>query len=49
MLNTHPVPTADIDMAKTSPDTIAGRYLRRFWLPVAELADVAPGRANANR
>jgi 5,5'-dehydrodivanillate O-demethylase len=47
LLNSNPVPTADTDMAKTGPGTIAGRYLRRFWLPVAELTDVAPGRAKA--
>jgi 5,5'-dehydrodivanillate O-demethylase len=27
------------------PDTLSGRYLRRFWTPVAMLDDVAPGRA----
>jgi len=30
---------------RTGPDTPAGRYLRQFWIPVAELADVKPGRA----
>jgi 5,5'-dehydrodivanillate O-demethylase len=46
-LNTNSVPTADTDMAKTGPGAIAGRYLRRFWLPIAELTDVLPGRAKA--
>lgn len=27
------------------PETLSGRYLRRFWTPVAMLDDVAPGRA----
>jgi 5,5'-dehydrodivanillate O-demethylase len=27
------------------PDTLSGRYMRRFWTPVALLDDVAPGRA----
>jgi 5,5'-dehydrodivanillate O-demethylase len=27
------------------PETLSGRYLRRFWTPVAMLNDVAPGRA----
>lgn len=29
----------------TGPDTIAGRYLRRFWQPVYESARLAPGQA----
>ena len=33
------------DLARTGPGTLAGRYLRRFWTPVAQLEDVAPGRA----
>ena len=37
----------EVNFAHTGPDTLAGRYLRRFWLPVAELSDVAPGRAKA--
>ena len=32
------------DLARTGPSTVAGRYLRRFWMPVAKLDDVAPGR-----
>src|SRR5579875_3925991 len=30
---------------KTGPNTPAGRYLRQFWIPVAEIADVKPARA----
>ncbi len=30
---------------RTGPETPAGRYLRRFWIPVAVLDDVKPGRA----
>jgi 5,5'-dehydrodivanillate O-demethylase len=30
---------------RTGPDTAAGRYLRQFWIPVAEINDVKPGRA----
>ena len=35
------------ELAQTGPGTIAGRYFRRFWLPVAEVRDVEPGRAKA--
>jgi len=35
------------ELAQTGPGTIAGRYFRRFWLPVAEVCDVEPGRAKA--
>lgn len=35
----------DVGYDRTGPGTPAGRYLRRFWIPVAELTDVAPGRA----
>jgi 5,5'-dehydrodivanillate O-demethylase len=41
-------PSLDIvqfDVAHTGPDTLAGKYLRHFWLPVAMLDDVQPGRA----
>lgn len=37
--------TAAINFARTGPETLTGRWLRRFWLPVARLDDVAPGRA----
>lgn len=30
---------------KTGPKTAAGRYLRQFWVPVATIDDVKPGRA----
>jgi 5,5'-dehydrodivanillate O-demethylase len=30
---------------RTGPNTPAGRYLRQFWTPVAEVTDVKPGRA----
>jgi 5,5'-dehydrodivanillate O-demethylase len=32
------------DMAQTGPETIAGRFLRSFWQPIAT-AGMAPGRA----
>jgi 5,5'-dehydrodivanillate O-demethylase len=32
---------------RTGPGTPAGDYLRRYWMPVAELNDVKPGRAKA--
>lgn len=35
--------TADIDdFVHTGPGTLAGRYLRRFWLPVYQSEDLAP-------
>jgi 5,5'-dehydrodivanillate O-demethylase len=34
-----------LDVAHTGPETLAGRYLRRFWTPIAELDAVRPGRA----
>jgi len=33
------------DLYSTKPGTLAGRYLRRFWQPVARSQDVAAGRA----
>lgn len=33
------------DLYSTKPGTLAGRYLRRFWQPVARANDVAPARA----
>lgn len=51
LLRTNPVSTEqadeDVDFSQTGPGTLAGRYLRRFWLPVAEMSDVEPGRAKA--
>ncbi|HEY3115882.1 MAG TPA: Rieske 2Fe-2S domain-containing protein [Chloroflexota bacterium] len=34
-----------MDMVHTGPDTLAGRYMRRFWQPVHVADKVAPGRA----
>ena len=31
----------------TGPGTPAGRYLRQFWVPVADASEVAPGRAKS--
>jgi 5,5'-dehydrodivanillate O-demethylase len=45
MTATPSLDIAGFEIAHTGPDTPAGRYLRRFWLPVAMLDDVAPGRA----
>jgi 5,5'-dehydrodivanillate O-demethylase oxygenase subunit len=33
------------DMVHTGPETLAGRYLRTFWHPVALARELAPGRA----
>lgn len=33
------------DLVRTGPGTLAGRYLRMFWQPVARAQDIAPGRA----
>jgi 5,5'-dehydrodivanillate O-demethylase len=33
-----------IDLERTDPGTLAGRYLRRFWLPVYRAEDLPPGR-----
>lgn len=32
------------DFAHVGPDTLAGRFLRRFWQPIARSADLQPGR-----
>jgi 5,5'-dehydrodivanillate O-demethylase len=37
------------DVVRTGPGTIAGRYMRRFWQPVALLDEVMPGRAKPIR
>lgn len=37
--------TPDVDFAHTGPGTLAGRFLKTFWTPVACLDDVRPGRA----
>jgi 5,5'-dehydrodivanillate O-demethylase len=36
---------AELAYDRTGPGTPAGRYLRQFWIPVAEIADVKPARA----
>jgi 5,5'-dehydrodivanillate O-demethylase len=36
---------AELAYDRTGPGTPAGRYLRQFWIPVAELGDVKPNRA----
>ena len=39
-------PASDYDrVVRTGPGTLAGRYMRRFWLPVAQAGDIAAGRA----
>lgn len=38
-----------IDLGASGPETLNGRYLRRFWLPVAVLDAVAPGAAKPIR
>jgi 5,5'-dehydrodivanillate O-demethylase len=40
---------AQLDVAHTGPETLAGRFLRRFWTPVALLSDLEPGRAKPLR
>ncbi|HZS01919.1 MAG TPA: Rieske 2Fe-2S domain-containing protein [Chloroflexota bacterium] len=37
------------DFARTGPGTLAGRYMRRFWQPVAVAADLSPGHARPIR
>jgi 5,5'-dehydrodivanillate O-demethylase len=37
------------DFTRTGPDTLAGRYLRRFWQPVYLAEDLVPGRAKPVR
>lgn len=34
---------------KTGPDTLSGKYLRRFWHPIARACDLAPLRAKPIR
>jgi 5,5'-dehydrodivanillate O-demethylase oxygenase subunit len=33
------------DFAHTGPDTLAGRYLRRYWQPIMKAVDLEPGHA----
>jgi phenylpropionate dioxygenase-like ring-hydroxylating dioxygenase large terminal subunit len=43
-------PTTDYDkIVRTGPGTIAGRYMRSFWQPVARAEDIAIGRAKPLR
>jgi len=37
------------DLYHTGPETLAGRYLRRFWQPVARSEDLAAGQARPIR
>jgi 5,5'-dehydrodivanillate O-demethylase len=39
------VTVTNVDFTLTGPGTLAGRYLRMFWQPVARAQDVASGRA----
>ncbi|MBM2812698.1 MAG: hypothetical protein HW416_3457 [Chloroflexi bacterium] len=34
-----------MDLVHTGPGTLAGRYLRSYWQPIARSEEVAPGRA----
>jgi 5,5'-dehydrodivanillate O-demethylase len=43
--STNPMPVKNADFANTGPGTLAGRYLRSFWQPVARSQDVSAGRA----
>jgi 5,5'-dehydrodivanillate O-demethylase oxygenase subunit len=45
MSNTHAPTLEQLDVARSGPDTLTGRFLRQFWTPVALLDDVLPGRA----
>ena len=40
-----PVATDAVNYALTGPETPTGRLLRQFWVPVALVDDVVPGRA----
>jgi 5,5'-dehydrodivanillate O-demethylase oxygenase subunit len=40
---------AFLDLLKTGPGTLAGRYLRMFWQPVHLTDDMKPGRAKPMR
>jgi 5,5'-dehydrodivanillate O-demethylase len=35
----------DMDFVRTGPQTLGGRYLRRFWQPIYQSRDLARGRA----
>jgi 5,5'-dehydrodivanillate O-demethylase len=38
-----------IEFAATGPQTLTGRYLRRFWMPVGVAGEIAPGAAKPIR
>jgi 5,5'-dehydrodivanillate O-demethylase len=40
---------SEVDFVRTGPGTLAGRYLRRFWQPVALAADLPAGHARPLR
>ena len=37
------------DLLKTGPGTLAGRYLKTFWQPIAVSADLAKGKTRPVR
>jgi 5,5'-dehydrodivanillate O-demethylase len=39
----------DLDLARTGPGTLMGRFLRRFWLPVFRAEDLPKGHAKPIR
>ncbi len=39
----------EIDLARTGPDTLAGRFMRRFWMPVMRSEDLPRGEARPIR
>lgn len=39
----------DSDLVLTGPNTIAGKYMRMFWHPVARSEDLLPGQAKPGR
>jgi 5,5'-dehydrodivanillate O-demethylase oxygenase subunit len=43
------MPQGPYDLTATGPGTLAGRYLRRFWQPIAILASLDAGRAKPVR
>jgi 5,5'-dehydrodivanillate O-demethylase oxygenase subunit len=44
------MPTVDyMDCFRTGPDTIAGKYMRKFWHPVLRADDLQPGWAKPIR
>jgi 5,5'-dehydrodivanillate O-demethylase len=38
-----------LDLQRTGPGTLAGRFMRRFWQPVHRVEDLPPGRAKPIR